>query len=163
MPIPGCATVTSPWVYEGYARDLVLGLKLRGRRGAARPLAAAISRALAEHRLPTEVVTWIPARRRDASERGLDHAEAIARRVAATLGLPAARLLSWADERVDQATLDRAARKRNLAGAFRARRVTVPVLVIDDVVTTGATLAAAAHGLAIAGAPRVDVAAACTA
>ena len=162
-PIPGIDRVYCPWRYEGAARDLVLALKLRQQRPAAEPLADALAATVQLAGGAAVVVTWVPARRADRRRRGFDHAELIGRHVAAALGLPAAALLERASVRPDQAALGRTERWNNLAGAFRSRPCSGVVLLVDDLVTTGATAAACARALRVGGATQVELAAPCRA
>lgn len=159
--IPGIARVHSPWSYEGAARDLILALKLRGERPAALPLADFLHALLQKDGTEARLVTWVPARRWDRRARGFDHAELIARALATSLGLPAVGLLERTSARQDQAGLTRLERKRNLVGAFRAARVEEKVLLVDDLITTGATAEACGRSLREAGSPSVEVAAPC--
>ena len=162
MVIPGVTHALAPWAYEGGPRSLILALKLRGLRAAADPLVDAMTRCGRQARLDAEVVTWVPARRRDRASRGFDHAEVLATAVADRLGLPAAASLVRRGHQLDQAGLDRDRRLTNLAQAFEAKRpVSGTVLLIDDLVTTGATGTACAAALSSAGASRVDLLAAC--
>lgn len=155
---PGAGRVTAAAAYEGVARDLVLDLKLRGRRDAVGPLVDAMCRAVWRHGLAASTVTWVPGRPRDAAVRGFDHAELLARRVAARLGLDPSGLLTRTHATRDQTGLSRAQRFRNLAGAFTAYRpVPARVVLIDDVLTTGATAAACSRALRDAGASLVEV------
>ena len=165
-PLPdGIDRVVAAWAYEGAARALVLRLKLSARRTAAPILAAGITSALARTGSRATVVTWVPGHRPDMRARGFDHGELLARTVAARLGLPARALLTRIGSTADQTGLGAAARRANLAGAFGARPGAYgqSVLLVDDVVTTGATAAACASALRAGGASQVDVAAACRA
>lgn len=164
LPPEGTDSALAAWRYEGAPRALILALKLRGCRSAAQPLVAAIAGICRRGGVTATSVTWVPARRSDARRRGFDHAEVLARGVAAALGLPAVAMLVRRGIQADQAGLGRHARIANLAGAFEAPEpVTKPVLLVDDLVTTGATATACATALRSAGAPQVDLAAACRA
>jgi predicted amidophosphoribosyltransferase len=159
-PVRGPDGISAAFPFDGVPRDLILALKFRHRRAAAAVLAAHMVRRLGL--TPVDVVTWAPTSARRVRARGYDQAEAIARAVARQLGVPCRRLLYRAhgDPQTGKSRADR------LAGpSFRARRprVGLSVLVVDDVVTTGATLRTAAQALRSAGVARVDLAAAaCT-
>jgi len=134
--------------YEGVARQVVLGLKYRNRRGVARQLAHLMVRRLQLGAV--QVVTWAPTSAARARSRGYDQAELLARAVAKELGVPCRRLL-YRSHGAPQTGHSRAERLQ--APGFRARspRRGVRVLLVDDVVTTGATLLAARDALLRAG------------
>jgi predicted amidophosphoribosyltransferase len=154
--------VLAGWSYEAAARSLILELKLRGRRGPASQLGAAIVERVWSHGTRAEAIAWIPGRSRDISQRGFDHAEVIAREVARALGLPCLGLLRRTGDRVDQTALDRAGRRANLRGAFVASTSPDRVVVIDDLMTTGATMSEAARALRAVGADYVEGWVACS-
>ncbi|RMB60047.1 ComF family protein [Tessaracoccus antarcticus] len=83
--------------------------------------------------------------------RGHDHGAALAARAANLLGLRWAPLLRRASFGLDQRDLGATGRQRNVLGTMRASRCEGPVLLIDDVCTTGASLAEAARALSAAG------------
>ena len=154
MEVRGVDSVLVLLAYEGPARPLVQGLKYRNRRAEL----ALLSRALAE-RLDeplADVVTWVPALPANRRRRGYDQAELLARRLGRACHLPVRRLLVRRGSR-SQTGLDRSAR---LAGPDVVARGRMPpqVLVVDDVVTTGASLRAAAVALREAGARHVRAA-----
>ncbi len=101
-----------------------------------------------------DLVVFVPMHRRRQRMRGGNHAEAIARALAVELGLPVSESLVRVRDTQQQARLHAAARRVNLEGAFQAaadvsgRRV----LLVDDVLTTGATALACAGALRTAGA-----------
>jgi ComF family protein len=147
--------------YDGPARALVLALKLSGRRAAAEPLVEAMWKVVVAHGLRAPVLTWVPARRADVRRRGFDHAELLARGLARRTGLSAHRLVVRAGPAPDQAGLSASERRTNLTGAFAARAVRGRVVLVDDLVTTGATATACALALRAAGATGVELLTAC--
>jgi predicted amidophosphoribosyltransferase len=152
------------FAYEGVAREVVARLKYRNERAALPWLAAAMSAAFSErypggggsiHR--PAVVTWAPASAGRRHGSGFDHGELLARAVARRLDLPVVGLLTRGAG-PPQTGRSRAARRpgprlRPAPNATRARGAAV--LLVDDVVTTGATLSAAASALRGAGAATV--------
>jgi predicted amidophosphoribosyltransferase len=96
----------------------------------------------------------VPSARRAVRERGHDHARRLAAVAARSAGLRSRPLLVQARRTADQSGLDVAQRAANLQGALRARARLdgLPVVVVDDVVTSGATLAEATRALREAGA-----------
>ncbi len=152
---PGFAVV-APWLYDERAARIVHALKYEGRPALARALGPELARALPPGAAPDLVVEvpLHPARRR---ERGYNQAGALADAVAESIAAPRlAGALSRVRATRAQARLGPAERRRNLAGAFRAGRPAAlegrTVLLVDDVMTTGATLEAALAELAAAGA-----------
>jgi predicted amidophosphoribosyltransferase len=108
-------------------------------------------------------VTWVPGKPPDMRRRGYDHAELLAEGVSTGLGLPRRRLLVRRRIPLDQTSLGASARRANLAGAFQAASSVARVVLVDDLLTTGATAGACAHALRAAGAKRVDLLVACRA
>ena len=149
--------IRAAFAFEGTPRELIVALKFRHRRSAACVLAAHMVRRL--QFADIDLVTWAPTSARRVRRRGYDQAEAIARAVARQLGVPCRRLLYRAHGTPQTGKT----RSERLVGpAFRARqpRHGLAVLVVDDVVTTGATLRTAADALRSAGVDRVELAAA---
>jgi ComF family protein len=147
----------SPFLYEGPARRAVHRLKFAGWRDVAGALAEAIA---ACDELPAvEVVTWVPLARRRLSERGYDQARALAIALGHRADLPVSRLLVRRVATGPQARRRGEDRRSAMHGAFAAHRRDVPqrVLLVDDVLTTGATVAACAETLVAAGVRRVHV------
>ncbi|MEO7803945.1 MAG: phosphoribosyltransferase family protein [Actinomycetota bacterium] len=104
-------------------------------------------------------VTWVPASRARARQRGFDPAMMLAEAVASSLEVPCAQLLEKRRETPPQMGLETRLRRTNLEGAFVARTIApTRCLVVDDVYTTGATASEAARALKAAGAQQVFVA-----
>jgi ComF family protein len=153
--------VVAAWDYDGIARALVLALKLRGRRSAGPILAQALATRVWAEGCGADALVWVPGRRADIRRRGFDHAALLARELSRLLGIPSIPALHRAGDRIDQAGLNAVQRRSNLAGAFEARGVPMRVAIVDDVMTTGATLAEAGRALRRAGADHIEGLVAC--
>jgi ComF family protein len=145
--------------FSGSVRSALHAIKYGGEQRLAEPLGAAVARRWARVGVGADLVTHVPVHAERARIRGYDQAELIARAAARHIGLPYAPLLARERATMAQFDLDRGDRAANVAGAFaaRLRRGSVDlagrwVLLVDDVVTTGATLAACAEALERAGA-----------
>ncbi len=144
--------------FDGVLADVVHALKYGRRPSVAPPLAVLMRAAGRDLLAAVEVVVPVPLHRRREDERGFNQAELLARR----LGPPVCRAVCRCRPTAPQVGLSGEARLDNLRGAFalnaaardvRGRRVAL----VDDVLTTGATMAACAEALAAAG-PRSIVA-----
>ncbi|MDT4917310.1 MAG: hypothetical protein QOH89_2010 [Pseudonocardiales bacterium] len=148
--------------YDGVVRAALLAYKERGRRDLAQPLAQLLARSVAASRLDNDpaqgrvVLVPVPSARSVAAARGGDHVARLARRAGRLTGLRTAAGVLTPTRRIrDSAGLGIAEREQNLAGAIAARPGPdgLAALVVDDIVTTGATLRACVAALAAAGWP----------
>ena len=140
--------------FSGVAARAIRAFKEEGRTGLARPLGEALAVAAAGAMAAASdvddlVVVPVPSSRAAFRRRGHHVAELLARRA----GLPAARMLRVHAPTADQRLLGRTERAANVSGSMRARGAAgAAVIVVDDVVTTGATLVEAARSLRAGGA-----------
>ena len=150
------ATARAAFAYADSARPFVRGWKEHG----ARPLAAVAAELMAERlsRPAADVIAYIPPDGDRSLRRGHQPAEGLARELGLLWGLPVAPLLVRGRRVGRQTGLPRDERRRNMRGAFVARRRPQGrVVLVDDVYTTGATVSSAATALCAAGDSRVDV------
>lgn len=148
MGVDRCLAVCG---YDRLGVAVVAALKFRGERAVARWAAAELAPAVL--RAGVDVVTWVPTSGARRRRRGLDQAEVLARAVGRATGLPVRGLL---DRGPGPAQEGRSAAERRAGPRLRAVRWVAPrVLVVDDVVTTGASMRAAAVALRSAGATAI--------
>ncbi|MBV9595357.1 MAG: ComF family protein [Chloroflexi bacterium] len=155
------SAIHAAFAYEGAARNAVVTLKFRSGRYLVPLMGELLRESLAVRPLVADLVVPVPLSGARLRSRGFNQAALLAGCVApAVRGVLAEDVLSRAD-RPAQRTLTAAQRRSNLEGAFACARglelAGKRVLLVDDVVTTGATVSTCADTLARAGAGSVSV------
>lgn len=145
-------------------RDLPRKLVLRLKHGTEARAAKTMAGMLRDrpdyflHPAPGTVVTWVPGPKGRIRERCIDHGKRLAEAVAAELGLDCRPLLIRKKNDRAQARLNREARRENLKKTFApAERIGCPVLLVDDVLTTGTTARRCLEALREGGAEEIEV------
>jgi ComF family protein len=149
--------------FSGVVRDALHQLKYSGERRQAVPLGEAIARRWSRASVGGDVLVPVPVHRDRAAQRGYDQAVLLASAAGPALGLPVVEAIVRWQATTAQFQLDRQARASNVAGAFRPRSTGTLervrdrwVVLVDDVMTTGATLSACAAVLLEGGATAVS-------
>lgn len=152
------------WYYKDMARRSILRYKFHNHRSYALAYGRLLAMKLQRENMDDfDILTWVPVARLRRLKRGFDQVEVIAHAVAKELGVTAVRTLKKTRNTPPQSRLKDAARRRaNVLGAYK---VSEPELVrgkrlilLDDIVTTGATASECARTLLTAGAKEVSLA-----
>lgn len=154
-PPPGLDSCAALLRYDDASRMLVVGLKYHNARLLVSRFADALVELVAADTMlaVVDTITWAPTTARRRRGRGFDHARLLAGALARRLDLPCRPVLVRGP---GPAQTGRPCAERWQGPHFTAvRAVPAGVLVVDDVITTGATLAAAARALRAAGCPQV--------
>jgi len=148
--------------FTGVVRRAIHELKYAGERRLARPLGEAMAARWARAAAGGDVLVPVPSSPDRVRERGFDQAALLAEVAGRALGLPVVPALERAHVTAHQFDLGRASRARNLDRVFRPTREGAAALagrwpiLVDDVVTTGATLSGCGEALLDAGASAVS-------
>jgi competence protein ComFC len=145
--------------YDGAAKRLVVSLKEKCLADAAQVLADGMYDVLADAHLPSDtILTWVTMPKKRRIQRGIDHGYELCKALGERCGLPVRQLLQRKGRVHTQRGLNREKRLRNLEGTFFCDvTLSGPVLLVDDVMTTGTTASTCAEALMKAGATRVYV------
>lgn len=150
----------SPLYYHGSVKDSLHRYKFGGATAYADIYSEFIVKCIDENQISCDSITWVPLSRRRLRKRGYDQAELLAELIAKHLGQRPVRLLKKLRDTPPQSQTGSAEKRRaNIAGAYaclhpeqvQGKRI----LLVDDIVTTGATLSEAAKVLKKAGAKEV--------
>lgn len=157
-----------PLYYRDTVRDSLLRYKFEGITAYKDIYAQLISDAVRESGEACDVITWAPLSKKRLKKRGYDQTELIARALSARLNLPCVRTLEKVRDNPPQSSIDNESeRKKNVSDIYRCIDIDAVrgkrVLIVDDIVTSGATLAECAGILKSSGAESVVAAAAASA
>ncbi len=144
--------------YDGSLRSLIHVFKYGGVQPLAKPFGEFLSRALPRER-SFDLIVPMPLHWRRRWDRGFNQSALLAREISRRWNVPVANAVRRRRATVPQAGLTNAKRRANVRGVFQAKRRLdgMRVLLVDDVLTTGATASACAQALKRAGASHVAV------
>ena len=155
---PALDDVYIGYVFGGPLRNAIHTMKYHRKRRMAEPLGNLLTEALDASGLIADALVPIPMHKARLAERGFNQAAALAGQLGMMCGLPLLDSVERIRATEQQAHLNSVQRATNVQGAFLWRsEVPAParILIIDDVLTTGATMNACAEALRRAGAERV--------
>ena len=156
---------TALWYYEGNVRDSLMRFKFSGRRSYAASYGKLLAmRLLKDEMADFDILTWVPISAKRLQKRGYDQVQLLADAVGQELGTAPVATLSKVRHNAPQSSLSNAdARRANVLGAYRVNDPALiqgkRILLLDDIVTTGATVSECTRTLMTAGAKEVFVAA----
>ncbi len=158
--LPHVAACYSPLYYEGDVRASLHRYKFSGLSFYDKLYGELISECIAKHDIAFDIVTWVPVSKRRLRSRGYDQAKLLAVQIAKHTGKPCEMLLrKRVHNRAQSVTGSAEKRRANVKGVYTAENTELingrTVLILDDIVTTGATISEAAGVLRKAGADKV--------
>jgi ComF family protein len=155
---------TAVWYYEESVRRSLLRFKFRGARHYAKSFGRLLAMAVAQaHPEGIDLITWVPVSFFRKLRRGYDQVELIAKAVSEELGIPCEKTLKKVRHNRPQSGLDsHPERRANVLGAYRCTNPELTknkrILLLDDILTTGATAGECARVLLTAGGSEVHCA-----
>lgn len=162
--IPFVAGWTAVWYYRDNVKNSIHRYKFRNARGYAAPYGRLLAIRIQQMQTEFDYITWVPVSFRRRYRRGYDQVELLAKSVSKELGIPICATLKKVRHTPAQSGLrDASQRKANVLGAYSV----LPscdisgktVLLLDDVITTGATTSECAKVLQASGAEKIYCAA----
>lgn len=156
----GISACVSPFYYEGNVRESLLRYKFDGVSMYSPVYAKYVAKCIRENDLCYDVITWAPLSRARLRKRGYDQARLIAEEVSKLSGVPCERLLrKQRNNPAQSGTGSAEKRKANVSGVYAvAKGADISgrrVLIIDDIITSGATVSECARILKQGGAKKV--------
>lgn len=151
----------SPLYYSDTVRDSLLRFKFGGLKAYAAAYGDFLAKCIDENGISCDSISWTPVSRARLRRRGYDQARLLAEHVSAKTGIPCEPLLRKRRNNPAQSSMENAEKRReNVKGVYELIPGAKPqgkrLLLVDDIVTSGATLSECAHVLRAAGAKEVS-------
>lgn len=149
--------------YSQRVRGSIHRFKFGGRAYYGRVYGRMLAMVLLRENVTAELITWVPVSKKRLDKRGYDQSRIIAESIAGELGIPCVGTLTKVRHTPSQTTLSSAAeREANVKNAFQVMEPDLVagkhILLVDDILTSGATLTECAEKLLLSGAERIECA-----
>lgn len=145
LDVPQAIGLTALWEYNGIVKEMIHRIKFNGEYEIIKELVNKKDFDVAEN----AVITYVPMYIKKQRKRGFNQAEIIAREIGKKVNKPVVKMLEKIKETKDQASLDKEGRLKNPKGCFVLNQVYAtspklglrqPIVLVDDVYTSGATM-----------------------
>lgn len=127
--------------YSGIMRRLIIDFKFKGKVSYGEIIAEIMTEKILEKNLKREVLTYVPMHRNKEGERGYNQSKILAEKIASNLDLPCQNIFEKVRDTKFQVGLKKLDREENLRDAFEVKNYEEEIIIVDDVITTGATIA----------------------
>lgn len=133
-----------PFLYDGAVKNAILKLKFSNRRYLAKPLAKFIAKRIQDSKTQIDLVTYVPMTRKSEKKRSFNQSKLLATEISELLGVPLISTLVKVKDVKNQKDLNFQERKRNIRDCFKLENPKMKsvgnILIVDDVITTCATI-----------------------
>lgn len=127
--------------YSGLMRRLIIDFKFKGKLSYGEIISEIMTEKILEKKLKDQVISFVPMHKKKERERGYNQSEILARKIAKYLDLDCIDVFQKVVDTKFQVGLEKLEREDNLKDAFVVKSSPEEIIIVDDVITTGATIA----------------------
>ncbi|WP_277221758.1 ComF family protein [Peptoniphilus vaginalis] len=126
--------------YSGIMRRLIIDFKFKGKLSYGEIISEIMTEKILEKNLKDQVITYVPMHWKKEGERGYNQSKILAEKIARNLDLSCQDVFEKVIDTKFQVGLKKFDREENLRGAFHVKNYAQEIIIVDDVITTGATI-----------------------
>lgn len=126
--------------YSGIMRRLIIDFKFKGKLSYGEIISEIMTEKILEKNLRGQVITYVPMHWKKEGERGYNQSKILAEKIARNLDLPCQDVFEKVLDTKFQVGLKKFDREENLRDAFHVKNYAQEIIIVDDVITTGATI-----------------------
>lgn len=126
--------------YSGIMRRLIIDFKFKGKLSYGEIISEIMTEKILEKNLKDQVITYVSMHKKKEGERGYNQSKILAEKIARNLDLPCQDVFEKVIDTKFQVGLKKFDREENLRDAFEVKNYAEEIIIVDDVITTGATI-----------------------
>ncbi|KXB72131.1 ComF family protein [Peptoniphilus sp. DNF00840] len=126
--------------YSGIMRRLIIDFKFKGKLSYGEIISEIMTEKILDKNLRDQVITYVPMHWKKEGERGYNQSKILAEKIARNLDLSCQDVFEKVIDTKFQVGLKKFDREENLRGAFHVKNYAEEIIIVDDVITTGATI-----------------------
>lgn len=138
--IEGLDDLIVSFTYSGIMRRLIIDFKFKGKLSYGDIISEIMTEKILEKNLKDQVITYVPMHKKKEGERGYNQSKILAEKIARNLDMPCQDVFEKVIDTKFQVGLKKFDREENLRDAFEVKNYAEEIIIVDDVITTGATI-----------------------